>query len=85
MRVRYAPATGATDITRAKVVAPTRQQTDQGASQPGEIRRGEPEEALVDAEVKVDETYIIPRENHIHHATGKRVRELPVTPDKLLF
>src|SRR5207237_9004864 len=45
-------------------VLPTQEESDQPASQPPEIRRGDPEGALAAAEVKIDRTYVIPRENH---------------------
>jgi xanthine dehydrogenase YagR molybdenum-binding subunit len=64
LRVTYAPETGATDIARVEPVLPTQQQTDQATTQPPETRRGDPEGALAAAEVSVDETYVIPRENH---------------------
>jgi xanthine dehydrogenase YagR molybdenum-binding subunit len=64
VRVSYAPETGTTDIIRVEPVPPTQQKTDQGETRPSETRRGDPEEALAAAEVKVDETYVIPRENH---------------------
>jgi xanthine dehydrogenase YagR molybdenum-binding subunit len=60
VRVTYAPETGTTDISRIDPVLPTPQQ----GGGPSETRRGEPEGALAAAEVKVDETYVIPRENH---------------------
>src|SRR4051794_18798570 len=62
--VTYTSENGATDIGRAKPVLPTRQQTDQGEQQPPETRRGDAEAALTAAEVRTDETYVIPRENH---------------------
>jgi xanthine dehydrogenase YagR molybdenum-binding subunit len=61
VRVGYAPETATTDITRVAPVLPTQQKADQG--QP-EARRGDPEKAFADAEIKVDHTYVIPRENH---------------------
>ncbi len=64
VRITYAPETESTDITRVQPVLPTRQQTDQGERRPSETRRGDPERALTAAEVKVDQTYVIPRENH---------------------
>ncbi len=64
VRITYAPETESTDITRVQPVMPTRQQTDQGERRPSETRRGDPERALAAAEVKVDQTYVIPRENH---------------------
>jgi xanthine dehydrogenase YagR molybdenum-binding subunit len=64
VRVTYAPETGTTDITRVEPVRPTRQQTDQGERRPSETRRGDPEGALAAAKVKVDQAYVIPRENH---------------------
>src|SRR5207253_6423284 len=64
VHVTYAAETGITDISRAEPVLPTQEQTDQPASRPPEIRRGDPEGALGAAEVKTDQTYVIPRENH---------------------
>src|SRR5438067_10334479 len=64
VRVIYAPETGITDITRVEPVLPTQQKTDQGERRPPETRRGDPEGALAAAEVKIDQTYVIPRENH---------------------
>lgn len=64
VRVTYTLETGATDITRVELVMPTQQKTDQGETQPPEIQRGTPEEALAAAEVSIDQTYVIPRENH---------------------
>ena len=64
VRVTYAPETATTDITRVEPVRPTQQKTDQGERRPPETRRGDPEGALAAAEVKVDQTYVIPRENH---------------------
>jgi xanthine dehydrogenase YagR molybdenum-binding subunit len=64
VRVTYASEGGTTDIGRTVPVLPTEQKTDQGATQPPEHRRGDPEAALASAEVKVDQTYVIPRENH---------------------
>jgi xanthine dehydrogenase YagR molybdenum-binding subunit len=43
---------------------PSQQKTDQGETQPPETRRGDPEGALAQADVKVDQSYVIPRENH---------------------
>ena len=60
MRITYAPGTGSTDISRIEPVLPTRQE----GGQPSETSRGDPEGALAAAEVKVDHTYVIPRENH---------------------
>jgi xanthine dehydrogenase YagR molybdenum-binding subunit len=64
VRVTYAPETGTTDISRVEPVLPTREKTDQGEVRPPETRRGDPEGALAAADVKVDQTYVIPRENH---------------------
>ena len=64
VRVSYAPETAATDISRAKPVLPTQPKPDQGSGRPPKTRRGEPEKALAAADVKVDQTYVIPRENH---------------------
>src|SRR5438046_1799673 len=64
VRVTYAPQTGTTDISRVQPVLPTREQTDQPDRRPPETRRGDAEGALAAAGVKVDQTYVIPRENH---------------------
>ena len=64
VRVTYMPEPATTDITRAQPVQPTQEKTDQGEGRPPETRRGDPEGALTSAEVKVDHTYVIPRENH---------------------
>src|SRR5205807_1441922 len=64
VRVTYAPEAAATDVTQIEPVPPTQQKTDQGERQPSVTRRGDPEGALAAAEVKVDQTYVIPRENH---------------------
>jgi xanthine dehydrogenase YagR molybdenum-binding subunit len=64
VRATYVPGKGTTDISAAKPALPTRQKTDQGASQPSETSRGTPEKSLASAAVKVDQTYVIPRENH---------------------
>jgi xanthine dehydrogenase YagR molybdenum-binding subunit len=64
VRVTYALETGTTDITRVEPVLPTREQADQPERRPSQTRRGDPEGALASAEVKVDQTYVIPRENH---------------------
>jgi xanthine dehydrogenase YagR molybdenum-binding subunit len=58
VRVTYTPETGATDIAKVEPVPPT------GEPSRWETRRGDPEGALAGAEVKVDQTYVIPRENH---------------------
>ncbi len=62
VRVAYAPEPATTDVARLEPALRT--QTDQGAARPSETRRGDPEGALAGAEVKVDRTYVIPRENH---------------------
>jgi xanthine dehydrogenase YagR molybdenum-binding subunit len=59
VRVTYAPEDAITDISRIEPVLPTPQER-----RPLETRRGDPEGALASAEVKVDHTYLIPRENH---------------------
>src|SRR5205823_5500336 len=64
VRVTYAAETGITDIGRVQPVLPTQEQTDQPASRPPEMQRGNPDAALASAEVKIDQTYVIPRENH---------------------
>src|SRR5947207_3127260 len=64
VRVTYAAETGITDIGRVQPVLPTQEQTDQPASRPPEMQRGNPDAALAAAEVKIDQSYVIPRENH---------------------
>jgi xanthine dehydrogenase YagR molybdenum-binding subunit len=64
VRVTYAPEPGRTDIERVEPVPPTQEQTDQGTARPPETGRGDPEAALAAAEIKIDHTYVIPRENH---------------------
>ena len=46
LRVAYAPEPATTDISRAELVQPTQQKTDQGEIRPPETRRGDPEGAL---------------------------------------
>ena len=60
VRVTYASERGTIDISRIGPVMPTPQE----GGRPSETRRGDPEGALARAEVKVDQTYVIPRENH---------------------
>ena len=64
VRVTYADEAGITDISRVVPIEPTQQKTDQGETRPPQTRRGDPERALTTAEVKVEHTYVIPRENH---------------------
>lgn len=64
LSIRYAHASAATDVERAQPVPPTEQRSDQGNTRPPLYRRGEPERALTSAVVKVEHTYVIPRENH---------------------
>jgi xanthine dehydrogenase YagR molybdenum-binding subunit len=64
VQVRYAPGSAITDVTRVEPVLPTEQKTDQGERQPSVSQRGDPQGALAAAEAKVDQTYVIPRENH---------------------
>jgi xanthine dehydrogenase YagR molybdenum-binding subunit len=60
VHVTYVPETGKTDTSRIDPVMPT---TPQG-TRPSETRRGDPEAALASAEIKIDQSYVIPRENH---------------------
>jgi len=64
VRVTYSPASAVTDVSKASVVLPTQQKTDQGETQPPEHRRGTAEQSLAAAEVKIDHEYVIPREHH---------------------
>jgi xanthine dehydrogenase YagR molybdenum-binding subunit len=64
VRVTYASEAASTDVSRVAPVDPTQEKTDQGEIKPNETRRGNPEGALGAAEVRVDQTYVIPRENH---------------------
>src|SRR5882762_7243432 len=60
VRITYAPEPAITDITRVEPVQPT----GQGERRPSETRRGNAEEALAAAQVKIEQTYMIPREHH---------------------
>src|SRR5205823_4129580 len=62
VRATYGPEPATTDIARARPVFPTRERPDQPERQPWETRRGDPHAALGSADVKVDQTYVIPRE-----------------------
>jgi xanthine dehydrogenase YagR molybdenum-binding subunit len=64
VRVTYAPVLAITDINLVAPVDPTQEKTDQGEVKPDEQRRGDPDGAFAAAAVKVDQTYVIPRENH---------------------
>jgi len=64
VRITYSAEPAVTDIARVEPVLPTQEKSDQGAGPPSETRRGEPQEALARAPVKVDQQYVIPRENH---------------------
>jgi xanthine dehydrogenase YagR molybdenum-binding subunit len=64
VRVTYALETATTDVNRVEPVLLTRRQTGQEERRPAEARRGDPEGALAAADVKIDQTYVIPRENH---------------------
>ncbi|TIT83509.1 MAG: xanthine dehydrogenase family protein molybdopterin-binding subunit, partial [Mesorhizobium sp.] len=58
VQVSYRHEKGTTDIAGVEPALPTGEPSD------WETRRGNPGEALEDAEVKVEQTYVIPRENH---------------------
>ncbi|CAN7741974.1 xanthine dehydrogenase family protein molybdopterin-binding subunit [Variovorax sp. LjRoot178] len=62
VRVTYAAEPAMTDVSRAEPVLLTHEKG--GDSPPPEVRRGDPEQAFAAAPVKVDQTYVIPRENH---------------------
>ena len=64
VQLRYTDETANTDVARAKVVDPTRQQADQGEKRPPQTDRGNADAALRTADVKVQQTYVIPREHH---------------------
>jgi xanthine dehydrogenase YagR molybdenum-binding subunit len=64
VRVTYAVEAAITDISRVEPVDPTQEKSDQGEKKPPSTRRGDPERALAAALVKVDQTYVISRENH---------------------
>ncbi|MPR05452.1 xanthine dehydrogenase family protein molybdopterin-binding subunit [Microvirga tunisiensis] len=59
VRVVYASATASTDATQAQPVSPGNSTTH-----PSETRRGDADAGLAAAEVKVDQTYVIPRQYH---------------------
>ena len=64
VRVTYLEDGGATDIAKAEPVSPTRQKFDQRESQPSVLNRGDPQGAFASGLVKIDQEYVIPRENH---------------------
>jgi xanthine dehydrogenase YagR molybdenum-binding subunit len=64
VRVSYAIEPAKTDVSSTDPVLPTHEKTDQGGGTPPETRRGDPETALRSASTKVDQRYVIPRENH---------------------
>ena len=64
VRITYAPEVATTDIGRVEPVDATHEKTDQGEVKPDETRRGDPDGALAAADLKIDQTYVIPRENH---------------------
>jgi xanthine dehydrogenase YagR molybdenum-binding subunit len=58
VRVTYTAEASTTDVARVAPVWPT------GERRASETRRGDPDSAFATAEVKVDQSYVIPRENH---------------------
>jgi xanthine dehydrogenase YagR molybdenum-binding subunit len=64
LNITYAPINGVTDVNQVEPVQPTKEKTDQGEERPSDVRRGDPEAALSAAEIKTDQTYVIPREQH---------------------
>jgi xanthine dehydrogenase YagR molybdenum-binding subunit len=64
VQARYSEEKASTDVARAKVVDPTQQESDQGERRPPQTGRGDAASALQAAEVKVQQTYVIPREHH---------------------
>jgi xanthine dehydrogenase YagR molybdenum-binding subunit len=58
VRVTYASETSVTEIARVDAVSP------KAAMPPPETRRGDPDKAFAAADVKLEQTYVIPRENH---------------------
>lgn len=60
VRVTYVPEPGKTDTSR---IGPVMPMTPQGG-RPSETRRDDPEGALAGAAIKIDQSYVIPRENH---------------------
>ncbi|MBV9328390.1 MAG: xanthine dehydrogenase family protein molybdopterin-binding subunit [Chloroflexi bacterium] len=55
VRVTYATEPAITDVSHVEAVEPTHSET---------LQRGDPNSALGDAEVTLDQAYVIPRENH---------------------
>jgi xanthine dehydrogenase YagR molybdenum-binding subunit len=64
VRVQYATQTAATDVSRVPPKLLTMEKTDQSEGRGPEVRRGDPDRALAAAAVKVEQNYVIPRENH---------------------
>ncbi len=60
VRAAYTVDSATTDIHHVRPAPPT----ENDETSPLEVRRGDPEAALAAADVKVDQTYVIPRENH---------------------
>jgi xanthine dehydrogenase YagR molybdenum-binding subunit len=64
VRVTYKPENATTDIARAQPRLPTQEKTDQAATKGPETKRGDPDTALATAPIKIDATYVLPREHH---------------------
>jgi xanthine dehydrogenase YagR molybdenum-binding subunit len=64
VRVTYADQPPATDFNSVEPIRPRREHPDQPERRPADTRRGDPEAAFAAAAVTVNETYVIPRENH---------------------
>jgi xanthine dehydrogenase YagR molybdenum-binding subunit len=66
VRVKYREERAVTDFAAAAARAkpPSKPKRGEGKKRPADYRRGKPDKALADAEVRVEQTYTIPAEHH---------------------
>jgi len=64
VRVTYSAQPAITDVAHASPVLPDGVQPDQPARRPSKNNRGDAGAAFAKSAVKMDQTYVIPRENH---------------------